>query len=95
MYSVTVKTTNSDTEFGAQISSTKRLHEFLCSMDFQLVTRLEVKYFRELKNPHELTNIVDTGAQSIVSLISNGPDSWEVETPGVSPKGSHLSSVAK
>lgn len=81
MYNVTVKTTNSETEFGAQISSTKRLHEFLCAMDFQLVTRLEVKYYRELKNPHDLATSVDTGAQSIVSLISHGPDSWEVATP--------------
>ena len=94
MYNVTVKTTNSETEFGAQISSTKRLHEFLCSMDFQLVTRLEVKYYRELKNPHELNERVETGAMDlrpITNLISQGPDSWEVTTPNPShnPKGLH------
>jgi hypothetical protein len=81
MYNVVVKTTNSETPFGAQISSTKRLHEFLCSMDFQLVTSLEVKYYRELKSPHELNERTDTGATDIVSLISHGPDSWEVTTP--------------
>lgn len=81
MYSVTVKTTNSDVEYGARISSTKRLHEFLCAMDFQLVTSLEVKYYRELKNPHDLTTMTDTGANSIVSMVSQGPDSWEVSTP--------------
>lgn len=81
MYSVVVKTTNSETEFGIQISSTKRLHEFLCAMDFQLVTKLEVKYYRELKSPHDLTVATDTGANAVVSLISHGPDSWEVATP--------------
>lgn len=81
MYAVTIKTTSSEVEFGVSISSTKRLHEFLCAMDFQLVTKLEVKYFRELKTPHDLTTMTDTAPQSIVSLISNGPDSWEVETP--------------
>jgi hypothetical protein len=81
MYSVVIKTTNSEIEFGTQISSTAKLHSFLCSMDFQMVTKMEVKYYRELKNPHDLTAMTDTGAQSIVSLISNGPDSWEVTTP--------------
>jgi hypothetical protein len=86
VYSVVIKTTNSEIEFGTQISSTKRLHEFLCSMDFQLVTKLEVKYFRELKTPHDLVTMSDasTGALSVVNdstLISNGPDSWTIETP--------------
>lgn len=81
MYSVTVETTNSTTQYGANISSTKRLHEFLCGMDLQLVTKLEVRYYREVKNPHDLTVMTDTGAQAIVSIINSGSDTWEVSTP--------------
>jgi hypothetical protein len=50
-------------------------------MDFQLVTSLEVKYYRELKSPHELNERTDTGVNEIVELISHGPDSWSVTTP--------------
>ena len=97
MYSVVVKTTNSETEYGIQISSTKRLHEFLSAIDLQSVTRLEVRYYRELKSPHELTESFDTG--SITALISNGPDSWTVGLPKTAvstPKPvSHLASIAE
>ena len=77
MYSVTVETSNSDTAFGTTISSTKKLHEFIAAMDFQTVTSLSIKYYRELKSPHDFTN-TDTGS---IAMVSHGPDSWEVTTP--------------
>ena len=82
MYNVIVGTTTSATEYGTQISSTRALHQFLCQLDFQLVTKLEVRYYRELKTPHDIKDALDTGSMAqVTSLISNGPDSWEVSVP--------------
>lgn len=83
MYSVTVTTSNSDVVFGTTISSTKKLHEFVSAMDFQLVTDLRITYYREMKSPHDLTNVsTDTGS---MAMVSHGPDSWEITTPIAQP----------
>ena len=87
MYTVVVKTSNSPQEFGTQIKSTGQLHDFLCAMDFQLVTKLEVHYYRELKTPHDFTNTDTAPNQMVTDLISNGPDSWTVQTPKVGETG--------
>lgn len=85
MYAVVVKTSNSEVEYGTTISSTRKLHEFLTTMDFQLVTRLEIRYYRELKTPHDFTS-TDTQPTEIVNLVSHGPDSWQVHTPAIGRK---------
>ena len=91
MYAVIVKTSNSEVEYGTTISSTRKLHDFLAAMDFQLVTSLTVQYFRELKSPHDVVS-TDTsptavvGNTDIVNLVSHGPDSWQIETPATRRK---------
>ena len=88
MYAVIVKTSNSEVEYGTTISSTRKLHDFLAAMDFQLVTSLTVQYFRELKSPHDVVTGIstDTAPTDIVNLVSHGPDSWQIETPATRRK---------
>lgn len=90
MYSVVVHTSDSNADYGANIGTTDKLKSFLCALDMQLVTHLEVNYYMELQGPVIPTPItssiavVDAHIPEAVNISTEvKPKEWEPDTMGL------------
>lgn len=81
MYSVVVHTSDSTADYGTNIPTTEKLKNFLCALDMQLVTHLEVNYYRELSTG-QIPVVVPEAIQPASELPHKNKD-WEPDNMGL------------
>lgn len=90
MYSVKVHTSDSTADYGTNIATTEKLKEFLCALNMQLVTYMEVNYYRELGTgqiPIVIPEAIQPANEQPITNEPlgppNKPSDWEPDNMGL------------
>lgn len=81
MYSVVVHTSDSTADYGTNIATTEKLKSFLCALDMQLVTHMEINYYREL-NTAQIPVVVPEAIQP-ANEQPHSSENWEPDDMGL------------